>query len=167
MTRPGFHTASVDAKQTHTCVHVAAGGNVFRSELFLLDAYQSHKVTIFYNSTAVQCGFLSASSSKLARIRWRRARPRWRPTTTRRPHPHVQEPEAPHARLKHLINLYPSTKPWTASELAREPQLGQRPRRQSSAGGLLRADLPRGHARQHRHGHGRQHARGPQEAGPR
>ena len=103
MTRPGFHTASVDAKQTHTCVHVAAGGNVFRSELFLLDAYQSHKVTIFYNSTAVQCGFLSASSSKLARIRWRRARPRWRPTTTRRPHPHVQEPEAPHARLSTLI----------------------------------------------------------------
>ena len=31
----------------------------------------------------------------MARIRGRRARPRWRPTTTRRPHPHVQEPGSP------------------------------------------------------------------------
>ena len=60
MTRPGFHTASVDAKQTHTCVHVAAGGNVLRSELFLLDAYQeSQSHNLLQNSVQAKASYFN------------------------------------------------------------------------------------------------------------
>jgi len=61
--------------------------------------FRSAQAEVYYYCTCIniQGGFLFiiCKELKLARIRGRRARPRWRPTTTRRPHPHVQEPGSP------------------------------------------------------------------------